>query len=70
MPKADFRHFKTLTNVKIHTDGHKQKMPKPYFHKFKNHGKEKHLEMAINIICKNLVSQRNNLKQTAIQKSE
>ncbi len=41
-----------MNNGKTYKDGHKQKMPKPYFHKFKNHGKEKYLEMAINIICK------------------
>ena len=26
-----------MKNGKKHTDGHKQKMPKPYFHKFGNH---------------------------------
>ncbi len=29
------KHEKMETN---HTDGHKQKMPTPYFHKFRNHG--------------------------------
>ena len=28
-----------MKKLKNNPDGHKQKMPKPYFHKFTNHGK-------------------------------